>query len=103
MARGKVRGKPLWMKQLAQENIKSLFSQARKQFREDRELAHAQVKAARRLSMKYKVRIPKELRRQMCKHCYRYLMPGANVRIRTKNGKVVYYCLECKKFMRFMY
>jgi len=90
-------------KKLVLEQIEELFRQARLMFKEDKELANKYIKTARRLSMKFKVRIPKELKRRFCKHCYRYLVPGANLRVRTKNGKVVYYCLECKRFTRFRY
>ena len=49
--------------------------------------------------MKYKLRLGK-LKRKFCKHCYSYLMPGVNSRTRTKDGKVVIYCSECKNYTR---
>jgi ribonuclease P protein subunit RPR2 len=58
---------------------------------------------ARKISMKLNVRIPPVFKRRFCKHCYHYLQPGVNVRVRTKEGKVVYYCLDCRKYMRFPY
>lgn len=89
------------MKAIAKDRINYLFEQANKAFNKNPGLANRYVTLARKLAMKYKVRIPKELKRKFCKHCYKYLMPGKNCRIRTKEGKVVYYCLNCKKFMRF--
>ncbi len=102
-SRKKIRGKPEWLKKLALEQITALFHQAALRFKEDRKLSNKYVASARKLSMKYKVKIPHELKRRMCKHCHKYLVPGVNLRVRTKNGKVVYYCLECKRFMRFEY
>lgn len=91
------------MKKIAKERIKYLFEQARKAFNKNPALSNRYVTLARKLSMKYKVRIPRELKRKFCKHCYKYLVPGKNCRVRTHKGKVVYYCLNCKKYMRFPY
>jgi ribonuclease P protein subunit RPR2 len=88
-------------KEIARERIKKLFSEAEEVFSKDKELANKYVKLARKIAMKFNLRMPRGYKRRFCKHCYSYLVPGKNVRIRTKNGKVVYYCLECKKFMRF--
>ena len=90
-------------KEIARERIKILFKQAKEVFKKDKSLANRYVKLARELAMKYKVRLPSELKRQFCKHCYSYLVPSVNVRVRTREGKVIYYCLECKKYMRFPY
>jgi len=95
--------KPEKQKQIAKERIKVLFQQAKKVFKKDQKLADRYVKLARELAMKFKVRIPPELKRKFCKHCYSYIMPSVNARIRTRQGKVVYYCLNCKRYMRFPY
>jgi ribonuclease P protein subunit RPR2 len=90
-------------KQIALERIELLFSEARDMFGKNKALAKRYVALARELSMKYKVPIPSNLKRQFCKHCGNYLMPSVNVRVRTRNGKIVYYCLDCKHFTRFPY
>lgn len=87
-------------KEIALERIRSLFQQADTVFSTEPSLAHRYVSLARKIAMKVKPRIPLELKRRYCKHCYKYLMPGVNARIRTREGKVVISCLECKKFMR---
>lgn len=94
--------KPEEQKKIAKERIVILFKHADEVFSKDKALANRYVALARKISMKYKVRIPRELKRKFCKHCYKYLKPGVNCRVRTRDGKVVYYCLECKKFMRFL-
>jgi len=91
------------MKNIALERINTLFKEAQKAAKTDSKLANRYVHLARKISMKSKKRIPAELKRRFCKHCYAYFIPGKNYRIRTQRGKVVYYCLECKKFMRFPY
>tara|TARA_Y100000310_G_scaffold325408_1_gene388834 strand:- start:2336 stop:2677 length:342 start_codon:yes stop_codon:yes gene_type:complete len=95
--------KPFKQRKLALERITALFKEAASAFKEDKKLANRYVSLARKIAMKYKVRIPSELRKRFCKHCHTYLKPNINLRIRTNKGKVVYYCLECKKFMRFPY
>ena len=88
-------------KRIAKERIEILFRQAKGIFKEDPKLSNRYIHLARKIAMKYKVRIPPNLKRRFCKHCYKYLTPGANCRVRMHQGKVVYYCLSCKKFMRF--
>lgn len=85
--------------EIAKEHIESSFIQAAKS--SDLELATRLVKSARKIAMKFRVPIPSKFRRKFCKHCYSYLVPGRNLRVRTRKNKVVYYCLECKKFSRF--
>jgi len=86
---------------IALERIKVLFAEAEKAA--DLELANDYVAMARKIAMKYNVKIPPALKRKFCKHCNSYLKPGVNLRVRTNKGKVVYYCMNCKKYMRFPY
>jgi ribonuclease P protein subunit RPR2 len=90
-------------KKIALERIEILFKEANKVFKKDKKLADRYVELARKIAMKYKARIPSKFQKQFCKHCYKFLMPNVNCRVRLKEGKVVYYCLECKKYMRFPY
>ncbi len=90
-------------KKIAKERIEKLFNQAEEVFEEDKKLADRYVELARDIAKKFRVRIPSSLKRKFCKHCYSYLVPSVNVRVRTREGKVVYYCLECKRYMRFPY
>jgi len=91
------------IKEIALDRIKTLFKEARAVFKKDKTLANRYVTLARKIAMKARIPIPAPLKRRFCKHCYKYLMPSVNCRIRTNKGKVVYYCLECKKYMRFPY
>jgi ribonuclease P protein subunit RPR2 len=90
-------------RRIAKERIIELFRQARKRFSKDRSLSHRYVVLARKIAMKYRVKIPVELQRQYCKHCFAYFVSGKTVKIRTHKGKVVYTCLQCKKVSRFPY
>lgn len=97
------RRKPEDQLRIARERIAELFRQAESSFGTDPRLSDRYVEIARKISMKLKSRIPSELKKKLCKHCHRFLMPGRNCRVRTHEGKVVYYCLSCRKFMRFPY
>ncbi|MFH1770481.1 MAG: ribonuclease P protein component 4 [archaeon] len=87
--------------QIAKSRIDQLFSQADEVFSEDSKLSDRYIDLARKLAMKFKIKFKSEYRRKFCKHCYKYLRPGVNARVRTQSGKVVYTCLSCKKFSRF--
>lgn len=91
------------MRIIAKERVKILFDNAEKMFKKDPKLSDRYVALARKIAMKANMRMPRELKRRFCKHCNCYLQPGVNCRVRTRAGKVVYYCLNCKRFMRYPY
>jgi len=84
---------------IAKERIKILFEEANKT--KSKDFANKYVKLARKISMKTKVPISKELKKQFCKHCYSHLKQGENVRVRINEKGIIYTCLECNKQMRF--
>ena len=59
------------------------------------------VRKARRIAMKVNMPLPKELKIKFCKHCYTYFK-NKNYRARTRNKIVIYYCLKCRKFSKFL-
>jgi len=85
-------------KEVAKERIQTLFQQAAKA--KTQALANRYVALARKIQMKARIRMPKELKRKFCKHCYNYFK-DKNYRVRTKDKKVIYTCLKCKKYSRF--
>ncbi len=82
--------------------VKRLFDEAKEQFSKHPELSNRYIKLARNAAMKVNLRIPRELKRKYCKHCYSYLVPGKNSRVRIHKSRVIYYCFNCKKYMRFL-
>jgi len=91
-------GKSAGQQKLALERIRELFNEAESA---DKEYADKYVGLARKISMRLKVPIPKELKRRFCKHCYSFFRQGGNVRVRRTPKGIVYTCLECEKQMRF--
>ncbi len=89
------------LKKEARKDISNFMKLAKHSFKEDKNKANMYVRKARRLAMKHNIRFSSSVKRKFCKHCYSYLVPGINCRVRTRDGKLIYYCLECKKYMRF--
>lgn len=85
---------------IAIDRIRILFKLAQNNAINHPDRSNRYVKLAKKIAMKAKVRIPKELRRRMCKNCLSYLRPGKNCRIRTKEKKLIIYCFDCRKFIR---
>jgi len=90
-------------RKIALDRIETLFAEAEKEFNQHPELSNRYVELARKIAMKSKVRIRPELKKRFCKHCHSYLKPGVNCRVRLGGKHLVYYCQNCKKFMRFSY
>jgi len=95
--------KPEEFRKIALDRVKKLFKEADSIYGENSKLSDRYVTLARKIAMKYKLKIPSNLKKKYCKHCYKYLKPGENCRVRIQNNKVVYYCQNCKKYMRFPY
>lgn len=95
--------KPDEFKKIALDRVKKLFKEADLIYNENPKLSNRYVAMARKIAMKFKISIPSNLKKKYCKHCYFYLKPGQNCRVRIRDNKVIYYCQNCKKFMRFPY
>lgn len=83
-------------KEIAMERVVQLFKEAE----ENPKKADRYVQLARKIAMKLNIKMPKQYKRKFCKHCYNYFQKG-NYRVRTRNKMIVYYCFNCKKYMRF--
>ncbi len=93
--------KPLYQIKIAKERIEILFQQADSIAGHDAKLADRYVQLARKIGMRFNVRISKMLRRRFCRECYAYLKPGLTCRQRTKNGIVQITCLRCSHINRY--
>lgn len=90
---------------IASERITILFQEAQKAFPSHPDRSNRYVQLARKIGMKYRVSIPPQLKRKLCKHCHSYLRPGASARVRldTKNRTKIITCLNCNKITRIPY
>jgi len=73
--------------------------------RGDYALAKRYGELIRRIAMKARIRIPKNIKRWICKNCNIIMVPGINVRIRTrregKTLRVITRCLVCGWIHRY--
>lgn len=90
-------------RQIASERMRILFEMADEVLRKDPQLAQRYVGLARKMGMRYKVRIPVEYRHRICKGCKSLLKPGVNCRVRLQRDRephVVITCLNCYEHTR---
>lgn len=85
-------------KDLALQRIEILVRNALESSRVDPEIAQKQAKLAKRISTKFRVRLPYEIRQLYCKKCKTFIIPGKTARIRigrTHTRAVRITCLNC--------
>ena len=93
--------KNLRIKELAKERIDILIACALRE--KDEDLAGRQAGLAKKVAMRYRVRLPYEARQLFCKRCKAFIVPGKTARIRlgrsrTKALRIT--CLKCGHIYR---
>ena len=91
-------------RRIAAERIAILFHLAEDEGKKDN-LARSDryVDLARKIGMRYNVRLPSEFKRRVCKECHAYMLPPKTARVRIGDSRVVTTCLKCGAVMRFPY
>ena len=77
------------------ERMQILIDNAISNARTDPELSQRQASIARRISSKYKIRMPYNLRMVFCKKCKSFIAPGVNSRIRLGRTSVKSIRISC--------
>jgi len=80
---------------IAMERMQILVDNAIANARADPELSQRQASIARRISTKYKIRMPYFLRMVFCKKCKSFIAPGINSRIRLGRTSVKSIRISC--------
>ena len=96
------RRKPETQIKIAKERIDILFKEAKEVARERPDLARRYVRLAKKIGMRYNVRLGR-LKRNFCKYCYSFFIPGVTCSQRLRNGKITIKCLSCNKIIRYPY
>lgn len=86
--------KPIVYK-IAMERMQILIDNAISNARTDPELSQRQASIARRISSKYKIRMPYDLRIVFCKKCKSFIAPGINSRVRLGRASVKSIRISC--------
>lgn len=92
-----------WAKDMANQRIIRLFELARDEFEKHPDRSDRYVQLARKIGMRYRVRMPQEFKRQICKHCHAYLVQGVTARTRLQGTHISTTCTSCGKQMRLPY
>ena len=92
MRRGR---KPEWQRRLAMERIVYLFREAERRVADRPELSRRYLELAKKIGMRYNVRIPGELKKRVCKGCGVYLKEGVTASVRLEKGMLKVRCLLC--------
>ncbi|MDG7049661.1 MAG: RNase P subunit [Nitrososphaerota archaeon] len=83
-------------KQIALERIQIILKEAQSNVLSDPELAQKQAGLAKKISTKYRVRLPYEIRMQFCKKCKSFIPPGANARVRVGRSALKSIRITCQ-------
>ncbi|KPV61827.1 MAG: Ribonuclease P protein component 4 [Candidatus Bathyarchaeota archaeon BA1] len=90
-------------REIALQRVHILFREAKKTVHKDPQLAQRYVEIARRIATSTRLRLPREYRRMICRHCKSFILPGVNCRVRIQPRRephVVVTCLHCGKHTR---
>lgn len=88
-------------KKIARERIAILFAQAHDAFATHPDLSDRYVAIARNIAMRQRIRIDRRFRREFCRRCSSFLVPGHSSRVRVRGGNVVVTCLRCRQRRRY--
>ena len=82
-------------KSIAQERMKILMGNAISNSRSNPRLAQRQASLAKKLSTKYRLRMPYDFRMNFCKKCKKFIVPGVSSRIRMGRSSTKSIRLTC--------
>jgi len=102
MSRSRKQQKRL-IKEVAMQRIRRLFELAEQEYATHPERSFRYASLARRMGMRHRVRLPRELRQKVCRSCDSYLVPGSTSRVRLQKNNVCITCLKCGRTMRYPY
>ena len=89
------------VRELARERIDILVASALKE--KDEELASRQAKLAKKMAMRYRLRLPYDIRQLYCKKCKAFIVPSKSARVRigrSKTRAVRVTCVKCSHTYR---
>lgn len=92
------------IKTIAEERIDLLFKYAEEEaLKHNFECAKKYIELARKIGMKYKIKLKSEYRILFCQNCNNFLLPGKSSQVRLKNHKLIIKCLKCNTYKRHPY
>ena len=94
--------KPEWQLKIAKERIEILFKLAKKELEKHPKRSIKYIKLARKIGMRYNIRLSKERKSSFCKYCNILLYTGKTAEeIKSKfSGFKTIKCLNCDKIKK---
>lgn len=101
----RARKKPDWQREIAKERIQILLDLAKKNLEKHPNRSRRYVELARKIGLRYNIRLTKKQKRSFCKKCNTILIPGktSTVRLDPKHKNLTIKCLNCKNIFRQSY
>lgn len=91
-------------RRIAAERMATLFRLAEAEALHRRSgRARRYIELARRIGMRYNVRVPAPFKRSFCKKCFAFLLPSVSARVRVGRGRVIVSCNACGAVQRYPY
>lgn len=87
--------KPLHQVKIARERIALLLKEADDVVKKDPALARRYARLAKKIGMRYNVRLRREQKVHVCKKCHAYLKASVTAQHIVKNGKITIVCKNC--------
>lgn len=89
-------------KQQIVQTIQELYNFAMNYKGKNREVILIEIgKRIWKLKLNYRVELPREIKRFLCRKCNSLLIPGINLRVRNFKGFMEYKCMNCNKVRRY--
>lgn len=97
--------KPEWQQRIARERIEILFSLAEKEFAKHPERSRMYIQLARKIGTRYNIRMTGEQKKNFCKNCNSFLVPGktSTIRLDSRTGSLIIKCENCNRVYRHPY
>jgi len=95
--------KPKYRVDIAKERIDRLLELAKEEFNKNPGRSRDYIKLARKIGMRYNVRLKKEQKQSFCKKCNQLLIPKKTsiVEIDSKKKSKIIKCLNCGNIYRY--
>ena len=89
-------------KEIATKRMKILYNNAVLSARNNPELAQRQALIAKKISMKFKIKMPFEVSSSFCKKCKKFIAPGitSKIRLGSKPKSIRITCSYCNHTYR---
>lgn len=94
--------KPEWQKRIAEERIEILFHLAEKNFLKNPDRSRRYIELARKIGLRYNVRMSREQKKSFCKKCNTLLKKGksAKLEVDKEHRIMLLKCLNCNTVYR---